>query len=288
MGTVGALATASGQDFGSLSFSRSTIRRHRIKNWETIAKSETISIPEGMPVPVHWDGKLLPDLSGKDQVDRIAILATAGSKEHLLEVPKIPRSTRRAQAEAVLKAISETQLETRVQGLVFDTTASNTGLYEGTSMKIQEGLGHELLWVACRHHMLEVVLGDVFKSSYGPSGGLNIPLFIRFRHHWSSINQSSWSSAKEKDSLHTLLTGELSDHKKRAFHELKSALESGTHPREDYKELLWLSYLFLGGEFGNEYRFRASGAFHQARWMAKGIYALKAFLFCGQIKLTAQ
>lgn len=52
----------------------------------------------------------------------------------------------------------------------------------------------------------------------------------------------------KKDSLHALLTGELSEHRERAFHELKSALESGTRLRENYEELLWLSYLFYGGE----------------------------------------
>ncbi|KAG0711472.1 hypothetical protein GWK47_020550 [Chionoecetes opilio] len=39
MGTMGAFATASRQDLGSLSLSRSTIRRHRIRNREAIAKS---------------------------------------------------------------------------------------------------------------------------------------------------------------------------------------------------------------------------------------------------------
>ncbi|KAG0719032.1 hypothetical protein GWK47_051322 [Chionoecetes opilio] len=79
-------------------------------------------------------------------------------------------------------------------------------------------------------------MGDVFKSSYGPSRGPNIPLFVRFRDRWSLIDQSSWSSAMEKNSLHALLTGELSKHRERALHELKSGLESGTHPREDYEE----------------------------------------------------
>ncbi|KAG0711831.1 hypothetical protein GWK47_019771 [Chionoecetes opilio] len=91
----------------------------------------------------------------------------------------------------------------------------------------------------------------------------------------------------EKDNLHALLTGEFSEHRERALHERKNALESGLHPMEDYEELLWLSYLFLGEDLRKDYRFRAPGAFHQARWMAKGIYALKIFLFRGQVKLTA-
>lgn len=63
-----------------------------------------------------------------------------------------------AQADAALKAISEAQLKTRVHGLMFHTTASNSGLYEEAYVKIQEGLGRELLWVAYGHHILEVVL----------------------------------------------------------------------------------------------------------------------------------
>ncbi|KAG0710219.1 hypothetical protein GWK47_002571 [Chionoecetes opilio] len=53
MGTMGAFATASRQDLGSLSLSRSTIRRHIIRNRGAIAKSETINIPEEIPVLVH-------------------------------------------------------------------------------------------------------------------------------------------------------------------------------------------------------------------------------------------
>lgn len=35
-------------------------------------------------------------------------------------------------------------------------------------------------------------------------------------------------------------------------------------------------------------RFRAPGALHRARWMAKAIYSLKMFLFKGQLNLTAR
>ena len=60
------------------------------------------------------------------------------------------------------------------------------------------------------------------------------------------------------------------------------------HPREDYRELLQLCLIFLGGKTEGSYHFRARGAIHNARLMMKGIYSLKMLLFRDQIKLTAR
>ncbi|KAG0705268.1 hypothetical protein GWK47_024524 [Chionoecetes opilio] len=62
---------------------------------------------------------------------------------------------------------------------------------------------------------------------------------------------------------------------------------SKNHPREDYEELLCLSYLFLGGE-GPAKPFRRPGALHQARWMAKAIYCLKLQMLKSQLSLTGR
>jgi len=67
----------------------------------------------------------------------------------------------------------------------------------------------------------------------------------------------------------------------------KAALE-GSHPREDYEEFLKLSLIFLGGDKEARVSFRAPGAFHHARWMAKAIYSIKIFLFQQQFSLTAK
>ena len=51
--------------------------------------------------------------------------------------------------------------------------------------------------------------------------------------------------------------------------------------------MLVLSYLFLGGQYNEKFVMRNPGAFHLARWMAKGIYALKIFLYRSQFHLSA-
>lgn len=43
-------------------------------------------------------------------------------------------------------------------------------------------------------------------------------------------------------------------------------------PRDDYKELLELIIIFLGGVPPQGIHFRAPGAYQLARWMAKAIY----------------
>ena len=57
-------------------------------------------------------------------------------------------------------------------------------------------------------------------------------------------------------------------------------------PREDYRELLQLCHVFLGGSTDEELFFRISGAMHHAHWMLKAIYYVKIFLFKDRIKLT--
>jgi hypothetical protein len=54
-------------------------------------------------------------------------------------------------------------------------------------------------------------------------------------------------------------------------------VESGNF-RDDYKEFLELSILFLGGDIPG-YFFKQPGAMHHARWMSKVIYSLKMWMF---------
>lgn len=59
--------------------------------------------------------------------------------------------------------------------------------------------------------------------------------------------------------------------------------------RDDYFELLELSYLFLGGKLkkkDNRVIFHPPGADYHARWMSKAIYSMKIYLFHKQFKLT--
>ena len=56
----------------------------------------------------------------------------------------------------------------------------------------------------------------------------------------------------------------------------KDCLTKNTFPREDYRELIELTFVYLGGELpARKFFLRQPGAMHHARFMSKAIYLLK-------------
>ena len=56
--------------------------------------------------------------------------------------------------------------------------------------------------------------------------------------------------------------------------------------RDDYRELVELSVIFLGGDKEKKQKIRPPGAMHQARWMARAIYSLKICLLQSHFKIS--
>jgi len=59
-------------------------------------------------------------------------------------------------------------------------------------------------------------------------------------------------------------------------------------PRDDYREFLELSLMFLGDVPPRGVRFMTPGPVHHARWMAKALYSLKIYRFRNQFHLTVR
>ncbi|XP_076042026.1 uncharacterized protein LOC143025930 [Oratosquilla oratoria] len=207
MHQLGAQAKSIGIDIEPIILSQTSIYRYRKKNREEAANSIKADImtriPRDTPLMLYGDGKLLPDItvasSGREKAERIAILALGDGVEFLLGVPKIGSSSGTDQANACLSAINNWGLSHQIKTIVFDTTASNTGLLQGACIKIQEKLQKELVWLACRHHVYEVILADVFRSAYGPSSGPSIPLFSRFQDLWGNLDKRNFKTAEDDE-----------------------------------------------------------------------------------------
>ena len=75
--------------------------------------------------------------------------------------------------------LEEWSIEQRCVAMCFDTTASNTGKFAGAYIPLEALIGHPLLWTPCRHHILEVILRDVFKVTFGPSSSPKVE-FLTF------------------------------------------------------------------------------------------------------------
>ena len=193
MFVVVSVAKALGHPLDDMALSRSTIRRSRMAIRKEVAEADKDNFSVEFPLLLHWDGKLLLDIAGgQETVDRIAVLVTGNGTEKLLAVPKIEKGTGSEQAAACISVLVQWKLRDAVHGLVFDTTASNTGIHMGACVIIEKALGRELVNIACRHHIMEVILGSAFTAVFGEKGGPKVGLFKRFQKKWPSIRQTDF------------------------------------------------------------------------------------------------
>jgi hypothetical protein len=183
---LAASAHALGHDVNKMNLSCSSVQRARNKRREKCVIDIKSRFDPEPPLIVHWDGKLLPDITGTEKVDRLPVIVTGTNVEQLLGVPKLASGTGQDQANAVVARLDEWGLRSKICGLCFDTTASNTGRHSGACVLIEQALGRNLLHFACRHHILEIVQEKVFTALKitGATSGPDIAMFKLFKDHW--------------------------------------------------------------------------------------------------------
>lgn len=273
------LAAAFGQDPASLSISRSTIRRSRKKARTEMDFHIRESFTRNYPLVVHWDGKILPDIVDNKKVDRLPVLVSGNDTEKLLGVPKLTSGTGDSIADAVLSMMENWNLSGQVRAMSFDTTAANTGVRKGACALLEAGIGRELLWLACRHHILEIMLAKIFTLCFGPSSSPEIPLFKRFREVWQNYSRESYKGLD--------VESDLKPHAENTVKVLAKSLATERPVRDDYFELIELTMVVLN-KVPDVIHWRSPGPIHHARWMAKLLYTYKIYLFRDQsvLKLT--
>ena len=84
--------------------------------------------------------------------------------------------------------LKEWKLTKKVQAMSFDTASVNIGKHTGVGKRLEDKLGRELLWLACRHHILELILAKVFCLCFGPCKSPKIFLFKRFKANWNEVD----------------------------------------------------------------------------------------------------
>lgn len=276
------MASSLGHDVSDVNINRNSIHRARAAFRATKSADLRSEFQASLPLTVHWDGKLMEDLTSHEHVDRLPVLISGAGIEQLLGVPKLSSGTGDAQASAVLRCLEDWGIGDQVCALCFDTTASNTGRHAGACALIEQRLDKDLLFLACRHHVMELVVGAAFeKTAVGTSTGPEILIFKRFKEQWLFVDQDRFQVASTDHSVETMVAPFRTD----IIEFAKTHLQS-KQPRDDYREFLELSILFLGDVPVRGVRFQVPGAMHRARWMAKVIYAIKMWLFRGQFKMT--
>lgn len=166
------------------------------------------------------------------------IVVSGLNVEKLLSIPKLPASTGELTGNAVVEVLQQWQgVPEWLAGLCFDTTSSNTGVHNGAITVIQQKFDKRLLFLACRHHILEVVSSAVFDHFFS-SSGLKIALFGRFKEYWSVLDLKNFAPLLTEASDPT----ELSDSEKQWLQQSRndatqfpvSLLTGEAQPHHDY------------------------------------------------------
>lgn len=185
------------------------------------------------------------------------------------------------EAEAVLAALDDWNVKEPIIAMGFDTTSTNTGVHNGACVILQQLLARQLLWLACRHHIPELLLSAAYTTLFGESTSPDIPLFRDLRSCWHQIDPTDIQLQEiprcyrdEVPELQAYLTAKL------------DPANAAHIPRCDYKEFLELSLLFIGGTVTRQhgtYQLQDLGADHRARWLSKGNYIVKMSLIRHQL-----
>ena len=106
----------------------------------------------------------------------------------ILCITKTEDSTGKVEEEKVKEVLESWKITEKIIACGFDTTSSNTGVHKGSCTILQQLLQRQLLWLACRHHILEIVIVAAFAELFGESKSPEFPLFKILKNSWNSLN----------------------------------------------------------------------------------------------------
>ena len=130
--------------------------------------------------------------------------------------------------------------------MVFDTTSSNSGSENGACKLLEDWLGTPILWLACRHHVLELHLKRVVQGVTGKTKEPGVALFKRLKSGWHTL-EIDYDNLSKLD--YSSLPKWMQDQGKEVLDWALTELEKNTWPREDYREPLRLYIICLGGDY---------------------------------------
>ena len=76
-----------GHDPDESNVSYSSIRRARQKFRKDVSETVKAELKYDVPLTIHWDGKLLADITGEEVVDRLPVLVSGNGVDQLLGIP---------------------------------------------------------------------------------------------------------------------------------------------------------------------------------------------------------
>lgn len=124
---LGAVSQSLGIPLEKVNICPSTIYRHCKQDRKNIGENIKTNFKPTSILTVHWDGKLLPEMTGSAKVERLPVLVTSVDCEQILGVLKLSDLCALGQSEVIFKLLEDWNLQDGVGALCFDTTSVNTG-----------------------------------------------------------------------------------------------------------------------------------------------------------------
>ncbi len=145
----------------NITLSKSSSHRQRIVITESAKK-----IKEGFKAQMHefmimhWDSKVIKYEHHHQTDDRLGVVYPTDegkTKNQFMAAPRIPDSSGKSMQEALTAVIDAWEInDENILGMCWDTTASNTGVRQGSASLFELVLQRPMLWITCRHHIGEL------------------------------------------------------------------------------------------------------------------------------------
>ena len=190
-------------------------------------------------------------------VESLAVLVSGAphyEEGKLLGVPFIDSSTGIQQCNASLELIETWGLADKVEGLVFDTTASNSGVNKGAAKLIEEKLHKKVFYFACRHHISEVIVGGAWEAVFSKVKSPDNPMFSNVKEKWDMLDKGC---PRVLDPVEQDL-----EQKKATTVEIVNSFLEEASPRADYREVAEICLILLGEKPARGIHWAKPGAIH--------------------------
>ena len=228
------------------------------------AARDNIKSKKGKPMILHYDGKIVKEVTKFKKLsrDRVALTVNIDNENYVLGVPPCPDSTGESQYCEINTLLNEYDIKDDIVGLVFDTTASNTGREKGVNIRLNQSLGRPLLNLACRHHVKEChikYVNKMFRTTCGPDN----PIFKKLSENFLELDIDVTKLSKYEYGKNL----ELDIVAKETLDQINNLVSVNVLPRGDYYELANLIQFYLDPE-NNDIRLKQPGAVHHARFLS--------------------
>ncbi|KAG0699479.1 hypothetical protein GWK47_002954 [Chionoecetes opilio] len=163
-----------------------------------------------------------------------------------------------------------------ITALVFDTTASNSGVHRGAANFWSNSLTGRCLPGLQTPHSRSAgwcCMGESVGKVKSPEN----PWFKHFKDVWTDLTTDNLQPCPSDKKW-------LNKKKKECKEILQEILRSEKPPRADYREMAELTLIVLGDTPPRGIHWSRPGAIHQARWMARNLYSMKMFMFAEQLE----